>query len=155
MKNEQNTALRFGHVKEYDAGKHMAKVTFPDMGIVSGWMPILVPNSLRNHDELHLDAGEHVACLCAGTGTECGVILGAFYDNSNKPPVKDQDIRSVTFDDGTTITYDRKEHVMTLSGAQAVTLAADNITLSGQRITFSGGHIDLDGSVTCPGYCRC
>ena len=153
--NEQRGALRFGHVAEYDAARHMATVTFPDMGIVSGWLPILIPNVLRNHDELHLDAGEHVACIMAGTGTECGVILGAFYDDTNKPPVADKDIRAVTFSDGTRITYDRKEHVMTVGSPQSITLKADNITLSAQSITFSGGHIDLDGSVTCPGYCRC
>ena len=133
----------------------MARVTFPDMGIVSGWLQVIAPNSLKNHDELHLDTGEHVACILAGTGPECGVILGALYDDRNTPPIGNPDIRSVTFEDGTQITYNRKEHAMTINSRENIKLTAKDITLSAQSITFSGGHIDLDGSVTCPGYCRC
>ena len=136
--NEQPSTLRFGRVKEYDKKRHMATVTFPDMGIVSDWLPVLVPNSLRNHDELPLDKGEHVACIMAGTGTECGVILGAFYDDTNKPPVADENIRAVTFSDGTTITYDRKEHVMTVKCVGDITIeAAGNITLKAARIDLN------------------
>lgn len=46
---------------------------------MSYWLQIIIPNALKNHDELHVDEGEHVVCLMQGTGPESGVILGAIY----------------------------------------------------------------------------
>ena len=116
----------------------MARVEFPDMGIISHWLPLIVPNSLKNHDELHLDEGEHVACLMAGTGTESGVILGAFYDDKNKPPVQDKDIRSVSFEDGTTVTYNRKDSIMKIECVGDIEItAAGNIKLTASRIDLN------------------
>ena len=146
--NEFNATLRFGHVKEYDEARHMARVYFPDMGLISHWLPVIVPNSIMNHDELHVDLEEHVACLMQGQGTEAGIIIGAFYDDKNKPPVKKLNIRSVIFSDGTQVLYDRKEHVLEVNCAGEVRVRAPKILLD-------GGVIELDGSVVCPGYCRC
>ena len=176
---EQAGMLRYGKVEIYDPERHMAKVYFPDLDIVSYWLPIVIPNSLMNHDELHVDKEEHVACLMTGNGTERGIILGAIYDDKNKPIVKDKDKRSVTFSDGTQIIYDRKEHLLTVHcvkdiqtdadkditehAKNIITIKADakvrveapTVEIEGSLIHLIGGHIDLDGSVTCPGYCRC
>ena len=131
----QDSSLRFGHVTEYDSSRHMARVNFPDLGITSYWLPVLVPNSLKNHDETHLDPEEHVACLMAG---EMGVVLGAFYDDKNKPPVKDSDTRAVTFEDGTRITYDRKEHKLLIDSTGDIEIiAAGNISLKAGRIDLN------------------
>lgn len=150
------SALRFGHVTEYDAARHMARVNFPDLGITSYWLPVLVSNSLKNHDETHLDIGEHVACMMNG---EAGVILGAFYDDKNKPMIRNPEIRSVTFPDGTQITYDREQHSLEVLGPESISITADNISLSGNvalsdNIRLSG-NITLSGEVSCPGYCHC
>ncbi len=162
----QESSLRFGHVTEYDPSRHMARVEFPDIGIVSNWLPILTHNTLRNHDETHIDIGEHVACMMSGQGAEIGVILGAFYDDKNTPPVKDPDIRAVTFDDGVRVMYDRKRHELlidtpdyVLVNAKAAAIESESITLK-NNIALSGtihlsGNITLNGNVSCPGYCRC
>ena len=134
----QDSNLRFGHVTEYDPARHMARVNFPDLGITSYWLPVLTHNSLKNHDETHLDAGEHVACMMSGEGQEMGVVLGAFYDDKNKPPVQDADIRAVTFDDGTIITYSRKEHKLTIDCTGDIEIiAAGNIALKAGRIDLN------------------
>ena len=131
----QDCNLRFGHVTEYDSSRHMARVNFPDLGITSYWLPVIVSNSLKNHDETHLDAGEHVTCMMNG---EIGVILGAFYDDKNKPLVQDADTRAVTFDDGTIITYSRKEHKLTIDCTGDIEIiAAGNISLKAERIDLN------------------
>lgn len=136
--NESPASLRFGHVTDYDPKKHMARVAFPDLGITSQWLPIIVHNSLKNHDELHLDKDEHVACIMAGTGTELGTILGAFYDDKNKPPKADENIRSIVFEDDTEITYDRKEHKLSIICKGDIQITADgNITLNAARIDLN------------------
>lgn len=100
---------RFGYVSAYDAKRHMARIQFPDKGgLVSAWIPVAVSNSKKNRDEYHLDVGEHVYCNMMGNGLESGVVLCAVYDDKNKPPAGDGDIRKTTFDDGTEILYDRK-----------------------------------------------
>ncbi len=166
MKEMRTTSLRFGYVAEYDPSRHMARVYFPDMQITSYWLPVLTHNSLKNHDETHLDIGEHVACMMSGDGAEMGVILGAFYDDNNPPPVGEANIRAVTFDDNTRISYDRKNHELLVDSSDTITLVAKTITLSADSIhitdgiTLSGnitlaGRISLSGEVSCPGYCRC
>ena len=124
MTETGTTSLRFGHVTEYDSARHMARVNFPDLGLVSYWLPVLVSSSLKNHDETHLDIGEHVACMMSGQGAEMGVILGAFYDDKNKPVVHDADIRAVTFDDGVKVLYDRKKHQLTIDSPETVNVTA-------------------------------
>ena len=55
--NTENGAIaRFGYVSAYDAQRHMARIQFPDKeNLVSSWLPVVIPNSKKNHDELHLD----------------------------------------------------------------------------------------------------
>ena len=97
MSNESTEAGahgRFGYVSAYDPQKHMARIQFPDKGdLVSAWLPVAVLNSKKNHDECHLDVGEHVYCNMMGNGLESGVVLCAVYDDKNKPPEGNQDIR--------------------------------------------------------------
>ncbi|MDR1516426.1 MAG: hypothetical protein LBS45_12105 [Synergistaceae bacterium] len=104
--------LRDGHVSSYDPTTHMARVVFEDHDdLVSHPFPVLLPNTLKNKDEIHLDPGEHVMCLCFGNGIESGAVLGCVYDEKNPPPVGNQDRRVTVFDDDCHIFYDRAEHI--------------------------------------------
>ena len=164
--NEFTAALRIGKVTQFDPNKMRARVNFPDMNIISYWLPLLVMNTLKTKDEYFLDVGEHVICLMQGQGTETGFILGAIYDDNNLPKVRDKEknTRVVTFDDGTQLSYNRKTHtlkvdttpegIITVKGKN-ISVDAENVTLTAGHITLTGGVIELDGSVVCPGYCRC
>ncbi|MBQ9527605.1 MAG: phage baseplate assembly protein V [Fretibacterium sp.] len=124
---EPGAVARFGYVSVYDPKRHMARVRFPDKGdVVSGWLPVTVPNTKRNKDERPLDVGEHVFCVMMGNGLEAGAILGAVYDDTNKPPIGDGDIRATTYADGTRIKVDRKSGLVAVSAV---------------------GDVDLDGSM--------
>lgn len=146
---------RFGYVSAYDPQKHMARIQFPDKeNLVSEWLPVAVPNSKKNHDECHLDVGEHVYCNMMGNGLESGVVLCAVYDDKNKPPEGNQDIRKTTFDDGTTILYDRKKKLLEIEcegdikihAKGDMTINADgNITITaGGNISEQAARIDLN-----------
>ena len=135
MTETHTTKLRFGHVTEYDPSRHMARVNFPDMGIVSYWLPVLVNNSLKNHDYAPLDIGEHVACMMAG---EMGVVLGAFYDDKNPPPAADRDIRRVLFEDGTQVSYDRQSSALIVDAKNDVLVNAVNVEVSADEIEIYG-----------------
>ena len=144
---EAGAIARFGYVSAYDPVRHMARVSFPDKdGLVSSWLPVVIPNSKKNHDELHLDINEHVFCIMLGNGLEAGAVIGAVYDDENKPPTGDQDTRKVTFNDGTEISYDRKNHKLTISCVGEIEIMTPkNITVvSGSNITQIGARIDLN-----------
>ena len=130
---------RFGYVSDYDPKGHMARIIFPDKGnLVSSWLPVLVPNSKENHDELHLDVNEHVFCLMLGNGLEAGAVIGAIYDNKNNPPEGVQNIRKITFQDGTEILYDRKNHELKINCVGNITIHADgNMKISAARIDLN------------------
>ena len=147
MKETGTTSLRFGHVTEYDPSRHMARVNFPDLGLTSYWLPGIVSNTLKNHDETHVDIGEHVACMMSGQGAEMGVVLGAFYDDKNKPVVKDTDIRAVTFEDGTKITYDRKNHQLTIDSPETVYVSASKTFITSPEV-FINGDVLIDGDLS-------
>lgn len=136
--NESASSLRVGKVTEFDPDKLRARVNFPDMGIISHWLPLLVKNTLNTKDTYYLDEGEHVVCLMNGTGAESGYILGAIYDDKNTPQEHSKDLRRVKFDDGTVILYDREEHKLMIDVAGDI-----EITASG-HMKFTAERIDLN-----------
>ena len=139
-KNKEFGAIgRFGYVSDYDASRLMARVTFPDKNnLVSDWLPVIIPNSLKNKDEFYLDINEHVYCIMQGNGLEAGVIVGSLYDDGNKPVIKDKDIRAVTFSDGTVIKHNRK------TGTLDVYCTGDINIIAKGNIKIMGARIDLN-----------
>lgn len=136
---EAGAIARFGYISDYDAKKHMARVQFPDKdNLISNWLPVIIPNSKKNHDEFHLDINEHVFCLMLGNGLEAGAVIGAIYDETNKPPEGDQDIRKITFSDGTEIFYHRKSHELKINCVGDIELHADG------HMKISAARIDLN-----------
>ena len=113
MKTAELCRCRVGHVSSVDPTAGTARVVFDDkQGLVSYNLPVLQRNTLKNKDEAWPDPGEHVVCLFLGNGLEQGFVLGAIYDRKNRPPVGDQDVRVTTFEDGTTLKVDRKNHIV-------------------------------------------
>lgn len=129
--NLENSAIaRFGYVSDYDAAKHMARVIFPDKdNLPSAWLPVLIPNSLRNKDTQHLDINEHVFCIMLGNGIETGAVIGALYDDTNKPIQSDKDTRKINFEDGTQILYNRKTHELNIDCNGDIFVNAKNISI--------------------------
>jgi phage baseplate assembly protein V len=123
---------RFGYVSAYDAKRRMARVRFPDKdNLVSAWLPVSTPNTRKNKDEAHLDVNEHVFCVMLGNGLEAGIVLGAIYDDKNKPPLGDPDVRRTEFEDGAVLSVDRKNHMVEIkdSFGSVIRMADGNIYL--------------------------
>ena len=123
--------LRTGYISAYDEKRHMARVIFPDKGnLVSGWLPVSVRNSLKNHDEHHLDINEHVACIFNDNGIEEGIIISALYDDKNQPPESDSNTRKVLFEDGSSVSYDRKNKRLTVNCVNELVINAKSIIIN-------------------------
>lgn len=126
--------IKLGEISSIDPSKGTARVVFDDEdSIVSYDLPILQRNTLKNHDFASLDVGEDAIVLFFGEGQEDGVILGSIYAGEVTPPESTEDRRTVVFEDGTRVCYDRSEHTLT-------------VTIEGTEIVFNR----QDGSITVP-----
>ncbi|SPT67654.1 Phage P2 baseplate assembly protein gpV [Anaerobiospirillum thomasii] len=111
LKHLLSMVIRVGEITSIDPFRHTARVVFPeDDNCTSYDLPILCPNTLKNHNYHMPDIGEDAVCLFRPDGIEDGFILGSFYAGDVKPPATDPDIRMVKFNDDTTVTYNRKTH---------------------------------------------
>lgn len=126
--------IKLGEISSIDPSKATARVVFDDEdGLVSYDLPVLQRNSLKNHDFAMPDVGEDAIVLFFGEGQEDGVILGSIYAGEVTPPETTENRRTVVFDDGTRVCYDREEHKLT-------------VTIEGTEIVFNR----QDGSITVP-----
>lgn len=126
--------IKIGEISSIDPTKCTARVVFDDEdGIVSYDLPVLQRNTLKNHDYAMPDVGEDAIVLFLGEGQEDGVILGSIYAGEVTPPEPTENRRTVVFEDGTRVCYDRSEHKLT-------------VTIEGTEIVFNR----QDGSITVP-----
>lgn len=126
--------IKLGEISSIDPSKATARVVFDDEdSIVSYDLPVLQRNSLKNHDYAMPDVGEDVIVLFFGEGQEDGVILGSIYAGEVTPPETTENRRTVVFEDGTRVCYDRAEHKLT-------------VTIERTEIVFNR----QDGSITVP-----
>jgi phage baseplate assembly protein V len=110
------------------------------------------------------EAGEHVAILCPGGSLSQGVIIGSLYSGLKPAPAQSADQHVTKYSDGTTITYDRAAHALTVQAVgtvtiniqgnaavttqQNATLTAQSITLTAQQCVTIDGDLALNGKLT-------
>ena len=125
--------IRAGVVSEVEPDKCAARVTFEDRdGLVSAVLPVLQTSCLSNKFYSLPDVGDSVLCLMLPNDTEGngGFILGSFYTDKNPPPAQARDISTINFGDGTTVTYDRAKHLLSIN-------CVGNISINGERIDLN------------------
>jgi len=146
---EAQNIFRVGEISSTNPEKGTVRVKFQDADkLVSFDLPTLFGSTLKDRKYKMPDVGEQVACLFQPNGLETGVVLGCMYNAKDKPPANNQDIDHVTYEDGTVIEYDRKNHKLTANVKGDIDVTADgNITIT------AGGKIDLTagGPVTIKG----
>ena len=159
MESGRESLIRIGEVTAVDPARLTARVTFDDDdGVTSFDLPILQPNTMRNHDFHTVDVGEDVVCVFLPSGVEEGFIIGSLYAGEIVPPESSQDVRAVKFDDGTVLRYDRAAHklegdikgdvFMTLTGKADVAAQGAVAVTSSERITLTAPQIVLNGAIT-------
>lgn len=130
--------LRYGRISEVDADKGLSKVTFREDGIVSDWMPMIVPKSKGDSYIWTLEINQEVACMM-DQHQERGVILGSIYSRDLQPVDSGDDVVAISFSNGDFIKYDRGSGQMELKASGGVSIEGD---LSVE------GRVDATGNVT-------
>ena len=119
--------FKYGRVCEVNTATGMARVEFREDGIVSPWMPVVMPGvSGDRYFRMH-DINELVACLLDDY-CESGVILGGIYDRNNTPD--GGNVVRVEFSDGSTVEHDKTASALTVTtGTTEITVAAAGIEI--------------------------
>ena len=149
--------VKVGIVESFNEDNGTARVVFEDANLKSYDLPIMVKQTKDNKDYWVPDIDEPVICIFLPTGIESGFILGAYYNQKDKPPVIDQNKRTVKFKDGTVIEYDRKQHKLTAdvkgdidikaTGKVDMIVNGDISLQSGANIILTANRIDFNEGV--------
>lgn len=155
-----NRLIKIGEVSSVDPARGTARVAFDDDdSMVSYDLQVLQKNTIANKDYHMPDIGEDVVCIFLPSGSEDGFILGSVYAGEITPPESDCNKRTVVFDDGTKISYDRATHTLTATiGKTSITANQQNITAictgaaNVQATTINlTGNVNINGNVSITG----
>jgi phage baseplate assembly protein V len=150
-----SNVLRIGTVAEADYVKARVRITIGK--IKTGWLPWITLRAGPDVTWWAPEVGEQVMVLGPCGNLAQAVVLGAIYQNAYPAPGSSADTSTVKWKDGTTITYDRTAHKMTVvcTGEVDVT-AAVKVSVTAPEITLTGhvtvkGNLDVQGNVTATG----
>jgi phage baseplate assembly protein V len=132
--------IRRGIVVAVDEKTARVRVQMPDLdGIVSNWLPVLHHKTHQDKAYWMPDIGEYVIVAFDEEGEHSdGYVLGAIYNEADKPPTASKDKYFVRFNDGTEIEYDRQQHNLRISVKGNITIeATGNVVIKGSRIDLN------------------
>ena len=81
--------VKVGIVESFNQNNATARVVFEDANLKSYDLPIMVKQTKDNKDYWVPDIDEPVICIFLPSGIGSGLILGAYYNQKDKPPVID------------------------------------------------------------------
>lgn len=121
--------LRFGNICDQDPAKGLVRVKFPDDGITSFWLPVIVQGALENKYFHPLAINELVACVM-DENLENGVVLGAIYSEAAQPDGASADVVRVKFKDDSEIEYNTDgSRLKAIIGDSELQISADGFTI--------------------------
>lgn len=150
--------LRFGVVEEVDLEKARLKVRIGQ--VLTDWLPWITSNAGNTRSWRAPSVGEQVLVMSPSGDLTAGVVLPALYQERFGPPVREADTQCVHFPDGSQVSYDAREKVMTvrLVGDGRVNVhcreltiqASEQIRLNTPKLLCSGdvsvgGKLDVNG----------
>lgn len=164
--------LKFGIISEVDASKGLARVTFADEpgpdgeSLVSSWLPVSSPRTLKDKFSIPFDVNEQVWCLM-DENVEFGVIGGAIFSSADVPTGAVAGNIYIHLDNGLFIDYSRQQRILTVGGTgdvkinipagnadvictKATVTAATEIDLTAPVVKMSGALV-VAGVVTAAG----
>lgn len=146
-----------GVIAELDEAN--ARVTVAVDDLTTDWLPWIVRRAGDDAEWWAPEPGEQVVVLCPYGDSSQGVVIGSIYQDAFPAPANARNIWRKKFGDGTTVTYDRDAHAMTVDvGSGTVTVncatatvkATDSVKLD-TPTTHCTGDLIVDGNSTLKG----
>jgi len=139
--------LLYGTISERDSEKALLRVNFDQDGIVSAWLPFLVPKTKEDSFFVLPDVGETAVVLMQNN--DFGIVIGCIYTDKTAPKISGDDKTAVVFSDGTEIEYDRtaKNLRLKLVGELNIEANKDVNIKSSKNIKAEGVNVTAKASV--------
>jgi phage baseplate assembly protein V len=138
--------VRVGVVASVDLPNARCKVTIGDL--LTAPLPFLTAKAGPDKTWHPPEVGEQVLVLAPSGELTAGFVLGGVYTTTNPPPSASPDVSKMVFSDGSTATYDRALHSLTLdlptSGSSLVVNVNGNATIS----ATGNALVEADGNAT-------
>ena len=138
--------LQYGIVDAVDEKSHAVVCRLPALeDIRTDWLPVLTPAAGGNRFYSLPDTGELVICLLDARG-EGGVVLGAVYNDEDRPPVSDRNIWMRRFANGTVISHNRQTGEVSVKTSGQVKVKAKKVHIDAPDTEITGtakilGHL--------------
>jgi phage baseplate assembly protein V len=144
--------IKVGKVVAIDETTARVRVELPDCdGMITYWLPVVVPKSQKDKFYWIPDIGEQVICAFLDNGLEQGFIIGAIYSETDIVPVKNKSKNYIKFSDGTVIEYDRVEHKLYVECIGTVHIkSAGSITIQAPTLNIIG-NLEVQGNIHATG----
>lgn len=149
LERRQNNLITIGVIGSVDAGAARATVQIGEL--LTGPLPWLTTRAGQDVTWWVPTAGEQVVVLSPSGEPNQGVILPGLYCDAAPQPSSDPNKQVTTYQDGTTVTYDRAGHKLTIdlsgstgtflvqSGSSSIELTQTSIKLIADRIDLNEG----------------
>lgn len=149
--------ISFGAVTALDTGRARVKVKIG--ALETDWLPWLTAHAGKVRSWSAPELGEQVMVLAPVGDLAQGVVLPALYQQQFNAPSADPDTHLLTFQDGTTLSYDETSKTLDLTSKGPITLnaqgavtvnAAGSIALNAAETSISG-NLTVGGSASIAG----
>jgi len=138
--------VRVGVVESVDLPNARCRVTIGEL--LTAPLPFLTAKAGPDKTWHPPEVGEQVIVLAPSGELTAGFVLGGVYTTSNPPPSSSPDVSKMVFSDGSSATYDRALHSLTLdlptSGSSLVVNVNGNATIS----ATGNALVEADGNAT-------
>lgn len=142
---EFGATLQFGPVSAVDDGKHAVRVRLPALeNLETDWLPVVSLAAGGNRFYALPDPGELAVCLLDARG-EGGVCLGVIYNAADPAPAGSRDIWMKRFANGTVISHDRSNGLVTVDTPGEVMIK------SGAKVTIDCAETETTGNLLVSG----
>lgn len=141
--------MRYGTIADVDHPAARVRVAYDHYAngnpIRTAWLPWATHRAGADRTWWAPTIGEQVIVLSPFGVMECGLVVPAAYSNSAPAPSSDPNAHTTVYQDGTTITYNRASHVLTLNVmGDVVTNVQGNVdaVVGGNVDVEAGGHVN-------------
>ncbi|WP_264686486.1 phage baseplate assembly protein V [Wolbachia endosymbiont (group B) of Rhopobota naevana] len=136
--------IRIGIVKEIDYEKVKVRVKIGE--ILTDWVPWITSKAGKDRDWCPPDIDEQVVILSPLGELSLGVVLLGIYQQKYSALENKKEVSSLTFQDGTKLSYDKDKHHLEIEVVDKITLKAgeSSIEMTKSGIKLKGSRIDLN-----------
>lgn len=146
-----SATIHDGIITQVDEPTHSVRCAIPALeNMETDWLSVLVQNAKGDQDVDLPDEGTLVKCLLDARG-ESGCVIGAVYNEQDRPPVSNKNIWMKRFANGTVIQHDRSTGKVTVdTPGEVLVKAGTKVTIDSPE-TETTGNLLVQGSLTYMG----